>query len=77
MQIKDLSIGDSAVVSGYEKGAREYKKKLLTMGVTKGTKITLTKVAPLGDPVEIEVRDYKLSLRKAEANIILLEDSNE
>jgi ferrous iron transport protein A len=43
------------------------------MGLTRGTKIRLTKVAPMGDPVEIDVRDFSLSLRKDEARVLLLE----
>jgi ferrous iron transport protein A len=73
MKIKDLSLGDEAVISGYEKGMRDYKRKLLTMGLTKGSTVKLVKVAPLGDPVELEIRGYNLSLRKAEADIMILE----
>ena len=73
IKIKDLQIGQSAVISGYEPGDREYKSKLLSMGLTRNTTIKLIKVAPLGDPIEIEVRNFHLSLRKDEAGVLLLE----
>ncbi|HEY8421963.1 MAG TPA: ferrous iron transport protein A [Thermoclostridium sp.] len=49
------------------------KRRIMDMGITKGTEIYIRKVAPLGDPVEITVRGYELSLRKADAEIILVE----
>jgi len=49
------------------------KRRIMEMGITKGVEITLRKVAPLGDPVEITVRGYELSLRKADAEIIEVE----
>ena len=73
IKIKDLQIGQSAIITGYEPGDHNYKSKLLSMGLTRNTLIKLIKVAPLGDPVEIKVRDFHLSLRKDEAGIILLE----
>jgi len=69
-RLKDLKPGESAVVTGYSGNDPVYLNKLLTMGLTKGTEIKLMKVAPLGDPVEIMVRGYNLSLRKAEADIL-------
>lgn len=72
MRIKDLNIGDKAVVTGYEKGNSDYRRKLLSMGLTRGVEFTLSKVAPMGDPVELEVRDFSLSLRKAEADVLIL-----
>lgn len=72
MQIKDLKPGDQAVVAGYEGKCPVYRSKLLAMGVTKGIVIKLLKVAPLGDPVEIEVRGFHLSLRKDEADSLQL-----
>lgn len=71
-KLKDLTIGEEAVISGYEQGEDIYRKKLLSMGLTKGTKITLLKYAPLGDPVEILIRGFKLSLRKREVEILFL-----
>lgn len=48
------------------------RQRILDMGLTKGTSVTVRKVAPLGDPIEVTVRGYELSLRKAEAECILL-----
>jgi ferrous iron transport protein A len=77
-KIKDLEIGDTAIIAGYEKTGEQYRQKLLSMGLTRGTEITVTKCAPLGDPVELLVRGFKLSLRKVEADILLLKGgSNE
>ena len=71
--ISDLDVGQSAVIVGYRGGGSSYRSKLLSMGLTRGTTIRLTKVAPMGDPVEIAVRDFSLSLRKDEAGVLQLE----
>ncbi|MFP4373994.1 MAG: ferrous iron transport protein A [Spirochaetaceae bacterium] len=73
LSISDLDIGESAIIVGYRGGGSSYRSKLLSMGLTRGTPIRLTKVAPFGDPVEIEVRDFSLSLRKEEARVLQLE----
>jgi len=73
IRISNLLIGDRAVITGYEKKPGLYREKILSMGLTKGTKFKLTKKAPMGDPLEIEVLGYKLSLRKDEADIIKIE----
>jgi ferrous iron transport protein A len=72
MKVKDLKIGDRVEVTGYQKGNSEYRRKLLSMGLTRGVEITLSKIAPMGDPVEIEIRGFHLSLRKAEAEVLIL-----
>ena len=54
-------------------GEGALKRRIMDMGITKGTQIYVRKVAPLGDPVEINVRGYELSIRKSEAENILLE----
>ena len=54
-------------------GSGAVKRRIMDMGITKGVEIYVRKVAPLGDPVEITVRGYELSLRKADADIIELE----
>ncbi|MCL2208227.1 MAG: ferrous iron transport protein A [Fibromonadales bacterium] len=70
--ISSLKPGDKAVVEQYTPDAnKEYKLKLLALGLTKGTEFTVVKVSPLGDPIEIELRGYRLSLRKHEAEVIL------
>ncbi|MEH6774380.1 MAG: FeoA family protein [Cereibacter changlensis] len=70
LSLKDMAIGASARVSGFRAGAPAYRQKLLSMGLTPGTALTLLRVAPLGDPVVIAVRGYQLSLRKAEAEAL-------
>ena len=72
IKIKDLKIGEEAEIIGFEQKEKAYRKKLLPMGLIKGSKIKLIKHAPLGDPVEIEIKGFKLSLRKQEAEILLL-----
>lgn len=70
MRLSELKCGERAEIAGFEKGERFYRQKLLSMGLTPGTSFTLARMAPLGDPVEIEVRGYALSLRKEEADIL-------
>ncbi len=69
-KIKDLRIGESAEIVGYDSTDPRYRSRLLAMGLTKGTVIKLLKLAPLGDPVKIEVKGFNLSLRKAEAGVL-------
>ena len=67
--LKDVKIGDTAkVVKLHGEGA--VKRRIMDMGITKGTEIYVRKVAPLGDPVEVTVRGYELSLRKEDADIL-------
>jgi len=68
-----LSVGEKAVIKGFVEGQKEYRAKLLAMGLTKGIELELTRVAPLGDPLEISIRGFSLSLRKAEASAVLVE----
>ncbi|WP_116135091.1 FeoA family protein [Tropicimonas sp. IMCC34043] len=70
LKLKDLAVGDRAAVTGYGKGGQAYRQKLLSMGLTPGIEIRVTRVAPLGDPVEIRVRGYALSLRRDEADTL-------
>ncbi|NLB48447.1 MAG: ferrous iron transport protein A [Erysipelotrichia bacterium] len=59
------------------KGERKIRRRLLDMGVTPGTTVLLRKKAPLGDPIEITIRGYELTLRKSEAALVLLEVEEE
>ena len=68
LPLSALPIGQSAVVQ--EIFATQETKRLMDMGITKHTKVLLRKVAPLGDPIEISLRGYELSLRKSEAQMI-------
>jgi ferrous iron transport protein A len=67
LRLGALAVGQSGHIVGYENAHRPYREKLLSMGLTPGTHFTITRQAPMGDPIEIEVRGYKLSLRKGEA----------
>jgi ferrous iron transport protein A len=71
--ICELKVGDRARVAGFTAAAGAYRRKLLTMGLTPGAEIGITRVAPLGDPVEIRVRGFSLSLRKEEASALSVE----
>lgn len=69
LPLSELAVGDFAYVDGiFAEG--EAKRRLMDMGLTRHTKIYLRKVAPLGDPMEISLRGYELSLRKSEAQLI-------
>ena len=70
--LKDVRVGKTAkVVKLHGEGA--IKRRIMDMGITKGVEIYVRKVAPLGDPMELNVRGYELSLRKADADIIEVE----
>lgn len=71
--ISDLKMGDRAKVVGYTETGRGYRRKLLTMGLTPGAEIAISRLAPLGDPIEIRVRGFSLSLRKEEAAALNVE----
>jgi ferrous iron transport protein A len=71
--ICDLEINAIAKVSGYAKAGKPFMSRLLAMGLTKGTELTVVRVAPLGDPIEIKIRGFNLSLRKTEAEAVLVE----
>ena len=67
--LKEVMIGDSAVVVRLH-GEGAVKRRIMDMGITKGVEIHVRKVAPLGDPMELNVRGYELSVRKADAEMI-------
>lgn len=69
--LKEAKIGETVIVSKLI-GEGAVKRRIMDMGITKGTEIFVRKVAPLGDPVEVKVRGYELSLRKADAEMILI-----
>ena len=75
--LADLSVGNRGRVIGFEKGLEKYRKKLLAMGLIKGTEFTINRVAPLGDPIDFVIKGYHLSLRKSEAKQIQVETTNE
>ena len=70
--LKDIKIGETAVVKRLN-GEGAVKRRIMDMGLTKGVEVYVRKVAPLGDPVEVTVRGYELSLRKADAEMVEVE----
>lgn len=70
--LRDVKIGESVKVKAL-KGEGPVKRRIMDMGITKGIEIYLRKVAPLGDPIEVSVRGYELTLRKSEAENIEVE----
>ena len=70
--LKDVAVGENAIVKRLS-GEGALNRRIMDMGVTKGVEVFVRKVAPLGDPIEVTVRGYELSLRKAEAENILVE----
>ena len=70
--LKDVKVGETTrVVKLHGEGA--IKRRIMDMGITKGVEIYIRKLAPLGDPIEVTVRGYELSLRKADAEMIEVE----
>lgn len=69
MTLREAKVGSNVVVSRIE-GEGAYKRRIMDMGITKGSEIYIRKVAPLGDPVEITVRGYELSLRRQDAECV-------
>lgn len=67
--LRDVKIGDTVTVKKLN-GEGAVKRRIMDMGITKGTEVTVRKVAPLGDPIEVTVRGYELSLRKADAEMV-------
>ena len=67
--LRDVAVGQTATVAKIQ-GEGALKRRIMDMGITKGTEIYVRKVAPLGDPVEVTVRGYELSLRKEDADIL-------
>ncbi|MEX3010958.1 ferrous iron transport protein A [Hoeflea sp. TYP-13] len=73
MQLSEMAVGETARIRGFTDGSRAYRAKLLAMGLTPGTPFTVTRMAPMGDPVEVRVRGFALSLRRKEGNALLID----
>ena len=70
--LRDVNVGETAkVVKLHGEGA--VKRRIMDMGITKGVEVYVRKLAPLGDPIEVNVRNYELSIRKADAEMIEVE----
>ena len=72
MTLGEAKVGSTVTVVKIE-GDSAYKRRIMDMGLTKGTRVFLRKVAPLGDPIELTVRNYELSIRKADAAMVEVE----
>ena len=70
--LKDVKVGQTVTVKRLH-GEGPVKRRIMDMGITKGIEIYVRKVAPLGDPMELNLRDYELSVRKADAEMIEVE----
>lgn len=70
--LREVSIGETVTVTGL-RGKGAVRRRIMDMGITRGTSVYVRKVAPLGDPLEVTVRNYELSLRKADAEMIEVE----
>ena len=73
MKIEDMKIGQTGKVTAYVGKDKAYRHKLLRMGLNKGAEFRLVRKAPMGDPVEIRVNNFNLTLRKTEAEILDVE----
>lgn len=76
MTLNEIKIGQTGIIRGFAKGTTAYRQKLLAMGLIKGIAFKVIRVAPMGDPVEISVRDYSLSLRRDEAKALLVAEGD-
>ena len=74
MTLGDAAVGSTVIVAKID-GDGAYKRRIMDMGITKGSEILIRKVAPLGDPVEITVRGYELSVRKNDAQCVLVKEA--
>ncbi len=72
MTLRDVKIGNTCKVKRIN-GEGALKRRIMDMGITRGAEIYVRKVAPLGDPIEVTVRDYELSIRKGDAELIEVE----
>jgi ferrous iron transport protein A len=74
LTLRDIPVGKSGTVLKIH-GSGALRRRIMDMGITKGTSIYVRKVAPLGDPVEVTVRGYELSIRKQEAEILEMKEN--
>lgn len=74
MKLKDIEVGSNVRVTGYTTKDRHYREKLLRMGLIRGTEFSITRKAPLGDPIEIKLKGFNLTLRKTEADALEVEE---
>ncbi|MEC5321300.1 FeoA family protein [Brenneria populi subsp. brevivirga] len=73
MSLEELTVASRWRVIGFQKGSADYRKRLLALGVTPGVEFSVSRIAPLGDPIELRLRGAAISVRKGEAQILILE----
>ncbi|MGI5868015.1 MAG: FeoA family protein [Kiritimatiellia bacterium] len=73
LTLSNLPKGVKARVAGYTRGNPAYRARLLALGLTRGVVVEVVNLAPLGDPIEISVRGFRLSLRRSEAAVVEVE----
>ena len=73
MKLSELKVGQKAEIVSINVSDRKIRRHLLDMGLTKGTEVKIKKIAPMGDPIDIELRDYQLCIRKADLSQIEVE----
>ncbi|WP_246494765.1 FeoA family protein [Brenneria izadpanahii] len=73
MSLDELTVATRWRVIGFQKGSADYRKRLLALGVTPGVEFSVSRIAPLGDPIELRLRGAAISVRKSEAQILILE----
>ncbi|MCG8155248.1 ferrous iron transport protein A [Brenneria goodwinii] len=73
MSLEELTVATRWRVIGFQKGSADYRKRLLALGVTPGVEFSVSRIAPLGDPIELRLRGAAISVRKGEAQILILE----
>ena len=73
MRLGELKVGEKAKVLKLNIADRQIKRHLLDMGITRGVEVKIKKIAPMGDPIDIKLRDYELCIRKADLNQIEVE----
>lgn len=71
--LRDVKVGETATVAKID-GEGATKRRIMDMGITKGIEIYVRKIAPLGDPIEVTVRGYELSVRKADGEMIIIKE---
>lgn len=74
MRVSELKVGHKVRITALSAGEKSYRQRLIAMGLIPGTEFTVSRMAPLGDPIEILVRGFALSLRKHEASILQIEE---
>lgn len=76
ISLNNLTVGEKGIVLNIASASQQIRQRLLEMGLTKGTKVEIVRYAPMGDPIEIAIRGYRLSLRKLEAESVFVQVEN-